>query len=324
MPEQKKNWGSTFGEMFLKDYPVRETEKRQVLSLDDSSRIYICRLWDGIYLWANEVHSSHIAYPEYDFQQLEYTVINICHAGRCEIEMRDDSYIYMTPGLLNVNNLIPKDGYHYPGSFYEGIEVALNLRILRKHMPAELSSFGMTLEALEQYLETGNGNYMANVVDMAMQRSRALYERLKAGDLSIQDYRFLTVSLLYYLKNGEAARIRNQSMVTKGQRRIAVEAEQLLTEDYRKHYSVEELSRRYGVSPSAFKKYFEAVFGAPVSYYLREKRMKKAMEMLAASDASVGETAAVCGYENQSKFGAVFKSCTGVSPLEYRRLHRTV
>ena len=321
---ETKSWKKVFVDMFLNDNPEKKMEGRQRLNLDDESLIYICKLWDGIFVWGNDVHSRHISYPYDGTDQHPFTVINVCHEGRCEIEMQDDIYIYMTPGLLNVNNRVPKDGYHYPTGSYEGLEIAFDMTVLKEHMPVELTSFGLTLEELEDFLERGNGNCTAHVSDAAMQQSKVLYENLKAGGGCITDYRFWTVSILYYLKNGEMSEVKNRSLITKGQRRIAIEAEQILTENFRRHYTVEELSRRYGVSPSALKKYFEAVFGLPVSYYVREKKMNKAKQMLSTTCTSVGEIAAECGYENQGKFGSAFKTYTGVSPLEYRRRHKII
>ena len=320
MPEQTKSRKSDIENVYLQAKTA--ADKRQIVFLDEKSEIYVIKLWDGIFLWGNDIHSGHIAYPNMEPEQTDFVVINICHTGRCEVEMLDDTYIYMTPGLLNVNQRVPKGGYHYPGARYEGIEIAFDMEMLKKCMPAELDSYGITMEVLEDILRAGDGNYMANASEAAMQKSKALYERLKTGDLMLPDYRFQTLSLLYSLKNGEAEKSKTQSLVTKGQRRIAVEAEQLLTQDLRKHYSIEELSKSCGVSPSAFKKYFVSVFGAPVSVYLREKRMNRAKEMLGSSEANIGEIAAACGYENQSKFGAAFKAHTGTSPMEYRRLYR--
>ena len=95
-----------------------------------------------------------------------------------------------------------------------------------------------------------------------------------------------------------------------------------LENEWRKHFTVEELAERYEISPSALKKYFELVFGMPISYYLREKRMEKAKNLLVESRMNIGEISTICGYENQGKFGAAFKTYSGVSPLEYRRLHK--
>ena len=96
----------------------------------------------------------------------------------------------------------------------------------------------------------------------------------------------------------------------------------MMTDDLRKRYTIEELSSHFGVSASAFKKYFSAVYGKPVSQYMREKRMEKAKELLGNTDESIGEISLASGYEHQGKFGSVFKDFCGVSPLEYRRLNR--
>ena len=165
MIEIVKNLASSLEEMFLSQNTGDQSDERQILRLDECSHAFICKLWDGIFLWGNDVHSHHIAYHDYTLNQKDYAVLNICHAGRCEVEMRDDTYIYMTPGLLNINSRTPKDGYSYPGGAYEGIEVAFDLEMLKEKTPVELSAFGLTYETLEEYLTRGNGNYMAAISD---------------------------------------------------------------------------------------------------------------------------------------------------------------
>ena len=50
-----------------------------------------------------------------------------------------------------------------------------------------------------------------------------------------------------------------------------------------------------------------------------KKRMEKAAELLENTNLKVIEIANSVGYENQGKFGTVFKKMYGVTPLEYRR-----
>lgn len=139
---------------------------------------------------------------------------------------------------------------------------------------------------------------------------------------SVYELRFAALSLICHLIGGDAKKIDFGVSITKGQRRIATEAEQMMTNDLRERYTVEELSSRFGISASAFKKYFSAVYGKPVSQYMREKRMEKAKELLETTDESIGDIALASGYEHQGKFGSTFKDWFGVSPLEYRRLNR--
>ena len=50
--------------------------------------------------------------------------------------------------------------------------------------------------------------------------------------------------------------------------------------------------------------------------------MRRASELLRGTDLQVPEIAAQVGYENQSKFAAVFVKQFGCPPLEYRRRAR--
>ncbi|MCM1424957.1 MAG: AraC family transcriptional regulator, partial [bacterium] len=149
------------------------------------------------------------------------------------------------------------------------------------------------------------------------------YSRLTAADWNLSDYRLHLLLLLYALTNGGTAPIMERFYVTKGQKHIADEVERTITKDLSRHYTVTDLAVLYGVSPSALKKYFEAVYGLPVSFYLKRKRISLAKQRLSKTKDSVGAIAAACGYANQGKFGSVFRECTGMSPLEYRRLHYT-
>ena len=95
----------------------------------------------------------------------------------------------------------------------------------------------------------------------------------------------------------------------------------MITGDLSRHYTITDMAAKYGISASALKKYFEAVYGLPISFYLKGKRIALAKQMLSETKDSVSAVAAACGYANQGKFGSVFRECTGVSPLEYRRMN---
>ena len=73
------------------------------------------------------------------------------------------------------------------------------------------------------------------------------------------------------------------------------------------------------MAETSLKNYFRGVFGENLSTFLREVRMRRAAELLQSSELRVAEIAAQVGYENQSKFAAVFVRHFGCPPLEYRR-----
>ena len=50
--------------------------------------------------------------------------------------------------------------------------------------------------------------------------------------------------------------------------------------------------------------------------------MRHAAETLRNTDKSISEIAAASGYENQGKFGGIFKRIYGMTPMEYRRQNK--
>ena len=79
--------------------------------------------------------------------------------------------------------------------------------------------------------------------------------------------------MLFRSANGGTMPSGDRFYVTKGQKYIADEIEQMITRDLSCHYTITDMAAISVISPSALKKYFEAVYGLPISFYLREKRM---------------------------------------------------
>lgn len=292
----------------------------QTFCVGRESYIDAVQLWNGIILWANDIHLTKLAYPMHVRHTDDHLLLNICHAGRCEVELMQGSYVYMSPGVLSVNTSPPKNTYYYPGGIYGGIEICFNMRMLRDKMPDALTSYGFNYSTLERY--AAKGNLLAALTGTGMQEEEALFNMIRGKKASLPALRFAALSLIYHLTNGESTEIDGCAPVSKGQRRIVTEAEQMLTADLKTRYTMAEIASRFGISSSALKKYFAAVYGRTVSRYMREKRMEKAAALLVETDESVGVIASACGYEHQGKFGMAFKDFTGISPLEYRRLRR--
>jgi len=99
---------------------------------------------------------------------------------------------------------------------------------------------------------------------------------------------------------------------------IVNEIHSLLVSDLSNRYTVEELAEKYHINQTTLKTTFKQVFGAPVGTYMKEYRVKKAMELLRTTELTVAEIADRVGYESQSKFSAAFRNVTGVLPSEYR------
>ena len=100
---------------------------------------------------------------------------------------------------------------------------------------------------------------------------------------------------------------------------IIREINKCLTEDLQARHTIEELSAQYHINQTTLKTTFKSVYGMPIATYMKDYRIKQAMELLSKTDASIAEIAERVGYENQSKFTQAFKTVTGILPRDYRR-----
>ena len=257
--------------------------------------------------------------PSETLTKYPFFKMNYCTSGRCEALLENGRYVYLEEGDFSADRNAPKECFKYPSGRYEGLEIVFNFEILRHNPVTVLTDLGIERVWRERMKAKENGSFLANVSPKWDTLARELMKRLKKADGKIEDYRFLTMQLLYML-NGEKVLTRKRNIyVTKGQRMIAENVKERLCRDFRQHLTVEELAEEYGISSSSLKKYFRLVYGSPVSEYIKNIKMEHACRLLRETKMSIGETAVETGYLNQGKFGSAFKKYTGEAPLEYRR-----
>lgn len=88
---------------------------------------------------------------------------------------------------------------------------------------------------------------------------------------------------------------------------------------YGEDISLDDLSSLVHLSPTYISHLFHERTGTSFREYLKQKRMQRSCQLLAATDLSIKEIAEQCGYANISHFYRVFKSIIQVTPAEYRQ-----
>jgi len=76
-----------------------------------------------------------------------------------------------------------------------------------------------------------------------------------------------------------------------------------------------------GKTPSAITKHLQRHFGMSYSTYVGRFRVERAKELLRRTRLSATEVARRVGISDQSNFGKLFVRFTGMTPVEYRKLH---
>lgn len=293
-------------------------ERWDYLYRKQKGHIYLCRLWASVTVWANRVFMGALpcetAGATYPFIKLNY-----CIRGRCEVQLENGKYIYLSDRMLSIDSNRAKGMFRYPTEEYEGLEIVFNLAELERQPVAVLDELGIGAGRLHEFLECGS--FISSVSGEWDTLAKNLTGLLETAEGRIEDYRFYSLQLLFLLTKGHTRDVR-KTYVTGGQRRIADEAEKWICRDLKTAHTAEQLARQAGVSPSSLKKYFAMVYGCPISEYVRKKRMEYACLLLKNTEQGIAEIAGQTGYAHQGKFGAAFKKYTGQTPIEYRRRNR--
>jgi AraC-like DNA-binding protein len=277
-------------------------------------------LFPGIFLSFNDVETSF--FPRFAENIMQGFKINFCVDGRCEVKLSNGMYLFLETGDMSFSNLTVSGDFSLPYQWYHGIELHIYDSDLKQPKPPLLEIFNIDLTGIcKKYCPVSG-----NLVVRAGEKIKSVF--LSMGNIlpgSEPDYLRLKVTeLLFLLAHGEKpAEKERRNFFTLGQIQIAKQVMKIITSDLSEYHPVEKLAQKFSISPSSLNKYFCGVFGESIPSFLRNKRMDKAAEYLEKSKHQIADIALMTGYENASKFAAVFKSAKGESPLEYRRRYRS-
>lgn len=85
--------------------------------------------------------------------------------------------------------------------------------------------------------------------------------------------------------------------------------------------TVEEMADAIGISPAYLSKLFKKEVGMSISDFIRDKKIKRAENLLRFSDYSYIEIANYLAFSSQSHFVNCFRKQVGITPKKYRDLH---
>ncbi|HNY18095.1 MAG TPA: AraC family transcriptional regulator [Treponemataceae bacterium] len=104
--------------------------------------------------------------------------------------------------------------------------------------------------------------------------------------------------------------------------RIHVEkALSLMEKSVRENVKIEDLAWKLGLSEEHFIRIFRAQVRMTPHQYFTRLKVEGASGLLISTDKAVGEISDWFGFENQFHFSRIFKKCTGMSPLDYRKTY---
>lgn len=103
-----------------------------------------------------------------------------------------------------------------------------------------------------------------------------------------------------------------------GHSRRLLRVRDTIDRDFAQPWSVAELAAIALLSPTHFRRQFNALFGLPPLRYLQRRRIERAQDLLLGTDLEVTEIAGRVGYESLGTFTRIFTELVGDSPGRYR------
>jgi len=99
---------------------------------------------------------------------------------------------------------------------------------------------------------------------------------------------------------------------------LFAKAEQIASESLHKPFTVDEWSRRLGLSRQHFTRQFTKLSGHSPSAWLNTKRLERALMLLPDRQYSIAQIAQQCGFRSSAVFGRFCKQQTGLLPSQLR------
>lgn len=87
-----------------------------------------------------------------------------------------------------------------------------------------------------------------------------------------------------------------------------------------KDLNLESISNEFHLSPFYFSKVFKKMFGFNFKWFLNHYRIKKAKNMLYATDRKITDIAYECGYGSVRQFNRAFAAENAINPTAYREM----
>lgn len=95
---------------------------------------------------------------------------------------------------------------------------------------------------------------------------------------------------------------------------------EFIRQNYKKEISLSDVADLVGITPEYLSKLFAREMGINFSVFLREFRVSAAKRLLATGNYKIREVAEMVGYKDTKYFNKVFRSITGVSPSDYKKV----
>lgn len=238
-------------------------------------------------------------------------VIGILLSGQQQITTYEEQKIIINPGeilfiprgLYHVTDLISEKGMFHSLLFYFGDE-------LIQEFLSTVRVGKINKTAIPEFLKLGTIPVIQQFADSLIQ----IYQKQGLKNKSFLDLKILELLHLINDLATEQAFTEFLFQLTLPKKR---NIKTFIENNFDKPLNIEDYAYLTGRSVSTFRRDFKEQFQTTPKKWLKEKRIKKAVQLLDSTSVSVTEVAYEVGYENISYFIKEFKGLVGLTPKQY-------
>lgn len=292
------------------------SEVIEISSDNGKGTMYFNNIMPGIIIIFNDFHMNTI---KSDYKpNTDMLCFDHCREGRIEQEIKPGKYRSIESGDLRIDNRINHNtNFCFPLSNYHGITIVFEIQLADKSIKNIFPDFPVSIRSLrEKYCSNDNAYYLRG--DSAIDH---IFSELYNVPQDIKEYyyKIKMLELLLFLGGLETNNSKNEKpYFFKSQTEKVKAIHKLITSDLQKHYTLEDLSKKFSISLTGMKNCFKTIYGLPIYSYIKKYKMNRAATLLKTTKISIAEIANGVGYESPSKFSAAFKKEMDMLPLEYR------
>lgn len=200
--------------------------------------------------------------------------------------------------------------YHFKGSNEKNVTIFFTSSWLEKQKQTHAH---FRNSKLSDFFDSSN-TYM--ILEDENQQYDQIYEEMQcladdnSKDKNNEQLRTLAFKLIEKLieKSNHELLAEGHFKLNDKDRKNIQRAEQFIKDNLLSEFpGIEEIAKKIGISPTKLKKDFKCVHNVSIYQYFSSRQMQLAQQLLKSGEKTVREVATVFGYENMSKFSAVYK-----------------
>nr|WP_257612595.1 AraC family transcriptional regulator [Oenococcus oeni] len=273
-------------------------------------------IFNGLEIFIHNYEISNFNYPikmSKNVIRIDYSYNEIVEFGKSK-----NKKLYLFPGILKFDKrIMDQNNYSFRKGHYQGITILVKKDIkdpFLKQFFGEGKLFGYFNQSEDYFFL--KSDFIKNFFDSLLIpdiSDSLLFLRLKA------------IELLLYLSSERATKdIISKQKISIEKIGILRDIQIYLDNNLDRKISLTFLSNNFHISESKLEYLFKDTYGITIHDYFLIQKIDYACQMLKNTNNKITDIANEVGYENASKFSAVFKNRKLLTPREYRYLNKII